>query len=147
VSEETAGTAHGSADDRAAAGSAVADGSAPRLLAPIVRLRPDRTSLRAGQPLAVTLSLDLTQVAPPGERLIYSAVLVARKLGESSGRTLASRRGLLKPAGASTITIDAGGLPPGSYLLDAAISLRAAGASRGSVAAMAEGIMLHVLRS
>jgi hypothetical protein len=146
VSEETAGTAPGSAGDRAA-GSAVADGSAPGPLAPVVRLQPDRTSLRAAQPFAVTLNLDLTQVAPPGERLIYSAVLVARKLGESSGRTLASPRGLLKAAGTATITIDAGGLPPGSYLLDAAVSLRASGASHGSVAARAEGIMLHVLRA
>jgi hypothetical protein len=131
---------------QAAADSAAADAS-PGLLAPIVRLRPDRTLLRAAQPFVVTLGLDLTEVAPQCDRLIYSAVIVARQLGGRSGRTLASPRGLLTVAGTTTITIDAGGLPPGIYLLEAAVSLRAAGASRAGVAAMAEGIMLQVLPS
>jgi hypothetical protein len=121
--------------------------AAAGLLAPIVRLRPDRTLLRAAQPFVVTLGLDLTEVAPQCDRLIYSAVIVARQLGGRSGRTLASPRGLLTVAGTTTITIDAGGLPPGIYLLEAAVSLRAAGASRAGVAAMAEGIMLQVLPS
>jgi hypothetical protein len=129
---------------RAAPGSPAADATRPGLLAPIVRLRPDRTLLRAAQPFAVTLSLDLTEVAPQCEQLIYSAVIVARQLGGRSGRTLASPRGLLKVAGTTTITIDAGGLPPGIYILEAAVSLRAAGASHAGVAAMAEGIMLQV---
>jgi len=132
---------------QAAAGSAAADASPPGLIAPMVRLRPDRTLLRAAEPFAVTLSLDLTEVAPQSERLSYNAVIVARQLGGRSGRTLASPRGLLKVAGTTTITIDAGGLPPGTYRLEAAVSLRAAGAGRGGVAAMAEGIMLQVLPS
>lgn len=130
-----------------AVGSTAADASSPGLSAPIVRLRPDRTLLRAAQPFAVTMSLDLTNVAPQSERLIYNAVIVARHLGGSSGRTLASPRGLLKVAGTTTITIDAEGLPPGIYLLEAAVSLRAASASHAGVAAMAEGIMLQVLCS
>ena len=117
------------------------------LLAPIVRLRPDRTLLRAAQPFAVTLSLDLTKVAPQTERLSYSAVIVARQLGGKSGRTLASPSGLAKAADTITIMIDAGRLPPGIYLLEAAVSLRAEGASRAGVAAMAEGVMLQVLPS
>jgi len=132
---------------QAAAGAAAADASPPGLLAPIVRLRPDRTLLRAAQPFAVTLSLDLANAVPQSERLIYSAVIIARQLGGRSGGTLASPRGLLKVAGTTTITVDAGGLPPGIYLLEAAVSLRAAGASHGGVAAMAEGIMLQVLPS
>ena len=130
-----------------AAGSAAADASPPGLLAPIVRLRPDRTVLRAAQPFGVTLSLDLTKVAPQSERLVYSAVIIARQLGGRSGRTLASPRGLLKVAGTTTITIDAGGLPPSIYLLEAAVSMRPAGASHGGFAAMAEGILLQVLPS
>jgi hypothetical protein len=129
---------------QAAAGPAAADASPPGLVAPLVRLRPDRTLLRTAQPFAVTLSLDLTKAAPQGERLSYSAVIVARQLGGRSGRTLASPRGLLRAAGTTTITIDAGGLPTGIYLLEAAVSLRAAGASHAGVAAMAEGIMLQV---
>jgi Helix-hairpin-helix domain len=132
---------------QAAAGSAAEDASLPRLPAPTVRLRPDRTLLRAAQPFAVTLSLDLTKVAPQGERLIYSAVIVTRQLGGRSGRTLASPRGLLKAAGTTTITIDAGGLPPGTYILEAAVRLRVAGASHMGIAAMTEGIMLQVLPS
>src|SRR5262245_23268013 len=132
---------------QAAVGSAAADASPPGLLAPIVRLRPDRTLLRAAEPFVVALSLDLTKVAPQSERLIYSAVILARQLGGRSGRTLASPRGLLKVEGTTTITIDAGGLPPGIYLLEAAVSLRAAGASHVGAAAMAEGIMLQVLPS
>jgi hypothetical protein len=132
---------------QAAAGSAAADASQPELLAPIVTLRPDRTLLHAAQPFAVTLSLDLTKATPQSERLIYSAAVVARQLGGRSSRTLASPRGVLKAAGTTTITIDAGGLPPGIYLLEAAVSLRAAGTSHGGVAAMAEGIMLQVLHS
>ena len=129
------------------ADSTAADGSPPGPLAPIVRLRPDRTLLRAAQPFVVTLSLDLTKVAPQTERLIYSAVIVARQLGGRSGRTLASPCGLAKVADTINITIDAGRLPPGIYLLEAAVSLRAEGASRAGVAAMAEGIMLQVLPS
>jgi len=72
---------------QAAAGSAAADATPPGLLAPIVRLRPDRTLLRAAQPFEVTLSLDLTKVARQSEGLIYSAVIVARQLGGRSGRT------------------------------------------------------------
>jgi hypothetical protein len=132
---------------QAAASSAAAYASPPRLLAPIVWLRPDRTLLRAAQPFAVTLSLDLTKVAPQSERLSFSAVIVARQLGGRSGRTLASPRGLLKVAGTTTITIDAGGLPLGIYILEAAVSLRAADASHGGVAAITEGIMLQVLSS
>jgi hypothetical protein len=129
------------------AASSAAEASPPTLLAPIVRLRPDRTLLRAAQPFALTLSLDLTKAAPQSDRLIYSAVVVARQLGGRSGRTLTSPRGLLKVAGITTITIDAEGLPPGIYLLEAAVSLRAAGTSHGAVAAMAEGIILQVLPS
>jgi hypothetical protein len=121
--------------------------SPPRPLAWIVRLRPDRTLLRPAQSFAVALSLDLTKAAPQSDRLIYSAVIIARQLGGRSGRTLARPRGLLKVAGPTTITIDVAGLPPGIYLLEAAVSLRAAGASHGGIAAMAEGIMLQVLPS
>ena len=130
---------------RTVAGATAADGSPPGLLAPIVRLRPDRTLLRAAQPFAVTLSLDLTKVAPQTERLSYSAVIVARQLGGKSGRTLASPSGLAKAADTINIMIDAGRLPPGIYLLEAAVSLRAECASHAGVAAMAEGIMLQVL--
>jgi hypothetical protein len=122
-----------------------ADAAGPEFRAPVVRLRPDRTLLHAEQPFVVNLGLDLTGAAPQSDRLIYSAVIVARQLGGKSGRTLASPRGLLTAAGSATITIDAGGLPPGTYLLEAAVSLRAAGASRAGVAAMAEGIMLQVV--
>jgi hypothetical protein len=132
---------------QAVADSTAADGSPPGLLAPIVRLRPDRTLVRKAQPFAVTLSLDLTKVAPQTERLIYHAVIVARQLGGRSGRTLASPCGLAKVADTIDITIDAGRLPPGVYLLEAAVSLRAEGASHAGVAAMAEGIMLQVLPS
>jgi hypothetical protein len=67
---------------QAATSAADADASPPGLLAPVVTLRPDRTLLRAAQSFAVTLSLDLTKLAPHSERLIYSAVIVAR---QSSG--------------------------------------------------------------
>jgi hypothetical protein len=127
------------------ADSTAADGSPPGLLAPIVRLRPDRTLLRTTQSFAMTLSLDLTKVPPQPERLSYSAVIVARQLGGRSGRTLARPCGLAKVADTINITIEAGRLPPGIYLLEAAVSLRAEGASRAGVAAMAEGIMLQVL--
>jgi hypothetical protein len=133
--------------ESSAAGSADVDASPPGLIAPVARLRPDRTVLRAAQPFGVTLSLDLTTVAPQSEGLIYSAAIIARQLAGGSGRTLASPRGLLKAAGTTTISIDTEGLPPGIYLLEAAVSLRAAGASHGGVAAMAEGVMLQVLPS
>ena len=132
---------------QAAAGSAAADAGLSGLLAPIVGLRPDRMLLRAAQPFAVTLSLEPANAAPQSERLIYSAVIIARQLGGRSGKTLASPRGLLKVAGITTIAIDAGGLPPGVYIVEAAVSLRAAGASRAGVTAMAEGIILQVMPS
>jgi hypothetical protein len=95
----------------------------------------------------VTLILNLTTVTPQSKGLIYSAAVLARQLGGRSGRTLASPCGLLKAVGTTTIAIDAGGLPAGIYLLEAAVSLRAAGASHGGVAAMTDGIMLQVLPS
>jgi hypothetical protein len=132
---------------RAAADSTAAYASPSGLPAPIVSLRPDRTVLRTAQPFAVTLSLDLTKAAPRSERLIYSAVILARQLGGRSGRTLARPSGLLKVADSTIITIDAEGLLPGVYLLEAAVSLRAAGSGQGKAAAMADGIMLQVLPS
>jgi len=122
-------------------------GPPPGALPPIVRLQPDRTLLRTGQPFAVTLSLDLTEVAPSTERFIYSAAIVARQLGGRSARTLASPRGLARAADTISITVDAGRLPPGIYLLEAAVSLRAECAGGADVAAMAEGIMLQVVPS
>jgi Helix-hairpin-helix domain len=127
------------------AGSAAPGASAPRLFAPVVTLQPDRTLLHAEQPFTVTVGLELTDSGARSERLAYSAVIVARQLGGRSKRTLASSRGLLAHAGTATITIGAEGLPAGVYRLEGAVSLRAAGASRGDVAAVAEGIMLQVL--
>jgi len=134
-----------SVTEPSAAGSAAAEASPPGLLAPIVRLRPDRTVLRAAQPFGLTLSLDLAKAVPQSEGLIYSAAVLARQLGGRSDRILASPCGLLKVAGTTTISIDTEGLPPGIYLLEAAVSLRASGTSHGGIAAMAEGIMLQVL--
>ena len=70
---------------QAAARSAAADASPPWPAAWIVRLRPDRTLLRAAQSFGVTLSLDLTKAAPQSDRLIYSAVIIARRWRPESG--------------------------------------------------------------
>jgi hypothetical protein len=121
---------------------AAPDDLAPSSLAPVVALRPDRTLIRAGQPF--TLTLELAGGAPPGQRLAYNAVIVARPLGGRARSTLASVRGVLA-ADATTITITAQGPPPGRYLMEGAVILRTAGASRDGIAAMAEGIMLRVL--
>jgi hypothetical protein len=127
------------------AGPVPPDAPAPSALAPVLALRPDRTVVRAGQPFTLTLSLELTEAAQRGQRLAYSAVIVARPFGGRARSTLAIARGLLATEDTATITVAANGPPPGIYLMDGAVSLRAAGASHGEVAAMAEGIMLHVL--
>lgn len=109
-------------------------------------LSVERTMLRAAEPFTMTMSIDLTGAAPGAERLAYSAVIVAKPLGGGPKRTVAQSDGLLATT-SPTISIDAGGLPPGAYRLDGAVSLREPGGDHlVGLAAMAEGLLVQVLR-
>jgi hypothetical protein len=130
----------------APAGPARAAGAEPVTAAPVARLCTEREVIRAAEPFAVKLIMDLSRAAVAGDRLAYSAVVVARQLGGGHKETLASASGLLATGGRPAIQVDAGGLPPGLYRLEGAVSLRAPGGSpAGALAATAEGIFLHVI--
>ncbi len=128
-----------------ATGEQGAEPLAIQRLAPIIGLSADRTVVRAREPIAMTMSLDLAGATVTAERLAYSAVVAARPLAGGSKRTLAHTEGLLateKP----TVRIEAEGLPPGIYRIEAAVSLREQGASRpAGLAALVEGLMLQVV--
>jgi hypothetical protein len=123
-----------------------AAGTGPVIAAPVAKLCAEREILRAAEPFTMTMTLDLSRAAVAGDRLAYSAVIVARQLGGGYKGTLASASGLLATAGRPAIQVDAKGLPPGVYRLEGAVSLRVPGASpAGAIAATAEGIFLQVI--
>jgi helix-hairpin-helix protein len=108
-------------------------------------LSVSRTPLRAAEPFTMTLTIDLTGPASHGDRLAYSAVIVARPMTGGPKRTVAESAGLMATT-SSTISVDAAGLPPGAYRLDGAVSLREPGRDRPvALAALAEGLLVQVL--
>jgi hypothetical protein len=130
----------------AAAARPATQPSAPRPLAPVVALRPDRTVLRAAEPFTVTLALELAETAVTSDLLVYSAVIVAKQLGGTAKQTLACLRGLAANSASTAIRVQAEGLPAGTYRLEAAVSLRVPGSSEpGELGAAAEGIILRVV--
>ncbi len=107
-------------------------------------LSVERTTLHASEPFTMTMAIDLTGAPASVGRLGYSAVIVAKPLGGGPKRTVAQSDGLV-PVTAPTISIDAAGLPPGAYRLDGAVSLFEAGSGQAlGLAAIAEGLLVHV---
>jgi len=105
----------------------------------------ERTLLRSAEPFAMTMAIDLADLASHADRLAYSAVVVARPLTGGPKRTVARSEGLIAIT-SSTISIDAAGLPPGAYRLEGAVSLREPGSDRPvDLTALAEGLLVQVL--
>jgi len=114
-------------------------------LAASARLMAGQTVLRADAPFTMTMAIDLAQAARGADRLAYTAIIVARPLAGGPKLTVAQSDGLLATA-TPIIFIDAAGLPTGTYRLDGAVSLRESGEDhRAGLAAMAEGLLVHVL--
>jgi len=114
-------------------------------LAASARLMAGQTVLRADEPFTMTMAIDLAEAAGGADRLAYTAIIVARPLAGGPKLTVAQSDGLLATA-TPTILIDAAGLPMGTYRLDGAVSLRESGEDhRAGLAAMAEGMLVHVL--
>ena len=87
----------------------------------------------------------LAEAAGDADRLAYTAIVVAKPLAGGPKRTVTQSDGLFATA-APTIHLDAPGLPAGTYRLDGAVSLRESGEDhRAGLAAMAEGLLVHVL--
>ena len=102
------------------------------------------TALAAGERFLLTLSLDLDPDAAVPDRLAYSAVVVARPLTGGPKRTVAHADGLL-PGGTTTIQVDGEGLPPGTYRIEGAVSLREPGADPpDGMAVLVDGLILEV---
>ena len=114
-------------------------------LAASARLVAGQTVLRAAEPFTMTIAIDLAEAAGGADRLAYTAIVVAKPLAGGPKRTVAQSDGLLATA-TPAILIDAAGLPSGTYRLDGAVSLRESGEDhRAGLAAMAEGLLVHVL--
>jgi predicted flap endonuclease-1-like 5' DNA nuclease len=114
-------------------------------MAPTVALSVEAAVLRAAEPFTMTITIDLAEPANHGDRLAYSAVIVARPMAGGPKRTVAQSDGLLATA-SSAITIDGAGLPPGAYRLDGVVSLREPGRDHPvQLGALAEGLLVQVL--
>jgi hypothetical protein len=125
--------------------SAEPPAAAGRGLAASARMVAGPTVLRAAEPFTMIMAIDLAEAAGGADRLAYTAIVVAKPLAGGPKRTVAQSDGLLSTA-APTIHLDAAGLPPGTYRVDGAVSLRESGEDyRAGLAAMAEGLLVHVL--
>jgi predicted flap endonuclease-1-like 5' DNA nuclease len=101
--------------------------------------------LRAADPFTMTMIIELPELASHGDRLAYSAVIVARPMAGGPKRTVAESDGLLATA-SPTITVYGAGLPSGAYWLDGAVSLREPGRDHPMhLAVLAEGLPVQVL--
>ena len=101
--------------------------------------------LRAAEPFTMTMTIDLAEPASHADRLVYSAVIVARPMAGGPKLTVAESDGLLATT-SPAITIYGAGLPPGAYRLDGAVSLREPGRNQPMhLAALAEGLLVQVL--
>jgi hypothetical protein len=109
-------------------------------------LSVERTPLRAAESFTVTMTVELAEPASHADRFAYSAVVVATPLTGGPKQTIAKSDGVLATT-SSTISIEAaGGLSPGAYRLDGAVSLREPGADRPvALAGIAEGLLVQVL--
>jgi hypothetical protein len=117
----------------------------PARLAPMAALSVEPATLRAAEPFTMTIAIDFAEAASHGDRLAYSAVIVARPMAGGPKRTVAQSDGLLATT-SSAITIDGAGLPPGAYRLDGAVSLREPGRDHPvHLAALSEGLLVQVL--
>jgi hypothetical protein len=114
-------------------------------MAPTAALSVEPAMLRAAEPFTMTIAIDFAEAASHGDRLAYSAIIVARPMAGGPKRTVAASDGLLATT-SSAITIDGAGLPPGAYRLDGAVSLREPGRDHPvHLAALAEGLLVQVL--
>ena len=101
--------------------------------------------LRSAEPFTMTMTIELPESASHGDRLAYSAVIVARPMAGGPKLTVAESDGLLATT-SPAITIYGAGLPPGAYRLDGAVSLREPGRNQPMhLAALAEGLLVQVL--
>ena len=101
--------------------------------------------LRPAEPFTMTIANDFAAPASHGDRLAYSAIIVARPMAGGPKRTVAESAGLLATA-SPTITVYGAGLPAGAYRLDGAVSLREPGRDHPvHLAALAEGLLVQVL--
>jgi len=103
------------------------------------------TRIRAAEPFTLTMAIDLPEPVTRAGRLAYSAVIVAKPLAGGPKRTVAKSDGLF-PSAAPAISVDAAGLPAGTYRLDGVVSLSEPDAERPmGLAAIAEGFLIQVL--
>jgi hypothetical protein len=96
------------------------------------------------RPLTIRLEFDLTdKESSAGGKLDYSAILVARPLGDRRARIVTTAQGSLQPAPAITLDIPGASLPYGIYRTRATITLSRAPESGGGafVRTMSEGIV------
>ena len=108
------------------------------------RITAPGTVLAAGERFLLTLSLDLDSGVVIPDPLAYSTVVMAKPLTGGPKRTVARADGLL-PGGATTFQIDGEGLPPGTYRIEGAVSLREPGADPpDGMALLVDGLIVEV---
>ena len=129
--------------------SAEADGAPAGAAAPgpwsSAVLSVESAPLHAAEPFTMTMAIELADPARHADRLAYSAVIVARPVTGGQKLTVAKSDGVLATT-SSAISIDAAGLPSGTYRFDGAVSLREPGAEHPmDLAGIAEGLLVQVL--
>jgi predicted flap endonuclease-1-like 5' DNA nuclease len=125
--------------------AAAVQAAPPAPAAEIPALTVELATLRAAEPFTMTMTIELPESVSHGDRLAYSAVIVAQPMAGGPKRTVAESDGLLATA-SPTITVYGAGLPSGAYRLDGAVSLREPGRDHPvHLAALVEGVLVQVL--
>ncbi len=104
--------------------------------------------LRYGQPFAVRLTLDLTDVAGPRDVPIsYMVTIYAKRLGGGPRQIVGEAHGFITLADKVTVNVEGMALPQGVYRLEAFVSLTSPGIEsvpRHGLRAMLQGDLLQV---
>src|SRR5262249_11192115 len=118
---------------------------APAHLASSADLSVERTVLSAAEPFTITVTIGLAGTGVQTDQFAYSAVMSAKLLPGGPRRTIARPEGVIAAA-SPVVRVEAPGLSPGTYRLDGAVTVREPGAdtSPGRLAAVAEGVVIHV---
>ncbi len=101
--------------------------------------------LASGQPFTMRLALDFTDVLVPIEEpLHYTAIISGKPLGSSIRQVVGEGQGSIKAAGRVIVNLDCRTPSPGTYILEAAVTIAQPTPESADLTALNKGNLLHV---